>query len=195
MDEAAEKIADSQNEEQNEAEALVDKAVPPEVAAKEAGAEKSMVAKYKSVKDQKILKAVQIRETAALEHINRIEALINEMRNVEFDSEYSVIVDGVRYSMNYKNGKLESISEINNPRAKIKNPKILNRIKAKMLSDSFESTDVSDSGYEQLKEENPDLKLIEEIYDRLITDKIAQSMYNLYEKKDLRQKDIDNLFQ
>ena len=57
-----------------------------------------------------------------------------------------------------------------------------------MLSDSFELTDVSDSGYEQLKEENPDLKLIEEIYDRLITDKIAQSMYHLYEKKDLRQR-------
>ena len=83
MNSAAEKIADSQNEEQIKAETLVDEDVPPEVAAKEAGAEKSTVTKYKYVKDQKILKAVQIRETAALEHINRIEALINEMRNVQ----------------------------------------------------------------------------------------------------------------
>ena len=194
MNEAAEKIAQSQNEEHAEAETLIDDGNDPEVVAKKTGAEKTATAKYKYVRDQKILRAVQIRESAALEHINKIESLINEMRNIEIESEYVVIVDGVRHSMNYKKGKLDSISEINNPRIKIRNPKILNRIKSKILNNSLITSEVSDGEYEQLKDENPDLKLIEEIYERLITDKIAQSMYNLYEKKDLRQKDIDTLF-
>jgi hypothetical protein len=196
MLESNDKIIQSQNEEVETAKAHVDadpEATPEEISSK-TGAELGNSRKLKYIKDSKKISLLQQRETAALEHINRIEALRNNMAEIKFDENNIVIIDGVKYSMNYNNGKLDSISEINNPRVKIRNPLLLDRIKAKIFSNSFNEEEISSSDYTLAKEENPELKKIEAIYKNLINDKIAQSMYALYEKKKLSRIEIDTLY-
>ena len=191
--EAAKLIADSITKEDDEASTHLDHSEDPKAASEDTGVSKERTFTMANDKSVKKLKAVQIRETAALEHINRIEALRNNLANVKFGENDTVEIDGTKYSINYKNGKIDSISEVDNPRVKIHNPLLLNRIKSKQLSDSFNTEEVSNEVYEQAKEENPELVDIESIYKNLITDKIAQSMYDLYNKKKLTLKDIQVL--
>ena len=116
--------------------------------------------------------------------------------NVEIIDEENVTVNGISYKINTdKLSNVGSLSPINKPEQKIRNEKILIAVEVERNKNEFNQLvsdsqqDTQEEKYVEIKRENPELIIVEGIYNKNLSDVVTSGLNKLYGGEELTEQE------